>query len=72
MVIRLMQSISGDNYGTYTSYMVHLMTGMLGMPCRPCLGPRQLKFGRYQLVVTILGVLGMALFPIFFYRDFCT
>jgi hypothetical protein len=37
----------GDNDGTYTLHMVPLVTGMLGLPCRPCWGPRQLKFGDY-------------------------
>ena len=40
--------------------LVPLATDMLGLPCRPCSGPRQLKFGDYQLGVMILGVLGMA------------
>ena len=35
------------NDGTYTSHMVPLVTGMLGLPCRPCLGPRQLIAGDY-------------------------
>jgi hypothetical protein len=42
---------------TYTSYMILLTAGMLGLPCRPCSGPQQLKFGDYWLVVTILGLL---------------
>jgi hypothetical protein len=37
--------------------MPPLTAGMLGWPCQPCLGPRQLKFGDCQLVVVILGVL---------------
>ena len=32
---------------TYTTYMSPFTTGILGLPCRPCLGPRQLKFGDY-------------------------
>jgi hypothetical protein len=62
MVVQLMQSISGDNNGTYayTSHMSPFTAGMLGLPCRPCSGPRQLKFGDYKLVVPILGVQGMA------------
>jgi len=47
MVVPPTQSISGNNDGTYTLYMAPLMTGMLGLPCRPCWGPRQLKFGDY-------------------------
>jgi len=39
---------------------VPLHDGVLTLPCRPCSGPRQLKFGDYQLVVTILEDLGMA------------
>jgi hypothetical protein len=41
-------------------HMVPLTAGELGLPCRPCLGPWQLKFGDYQSVITVLWVLGMA------------
>ena len=50
MNVPSMQSISGNNDGTYTSYMVPLVTGMLGLPCRPCWGPRQLIAGDYLLI----------------------
>jgi len=60
MVVLSMQSISGNNDGTCVSHVPPLTAGMLGLPCQPCLGPWQLKFGDYQLVVVILGVLGMA------------
>ncbi len=30
------------------------------LPCRPCSGPRQLKFGDYYLLVEILGVFGVS------------
>jgi len=40
--------------------MSPFMAGMLGLPCRPCSGPRQLKVGDYKLLDTILGILGMA------------
>ena len=57
--------------------MAPLTAGMISLPCRPCLGPRQLKFENFLLVVTIWGVLGMARlhlrhYPIFQYQDFCT
>jgi len=55
-----MQNISGNNDGTYTSFMSPCTAGMLGLSCRPCSGPQQLKFGDYKLVVAILGVLVMA------------
>ena len=42
-----MQSIIGDNDGTYTSYMVPFVTDMLGLPCRSCWGPQQLIAGDY-------------------------
>jgi hypothetical protein len=48
MVVPLMQSISGGNDCTYMLYMSPLMAGMLGLPCRPCLGPWKLKFGDYR------------------------
>jgi hypothetical protein len=35
MVVPLMQSICGNNDGTYTLYMSPFMAGMLGLPCRP-------------------------------------
>ena len=35
--------------------MVSLTAGMLGLPCRPCLGPPQLVVGDYYFVVAILG-----------------
>ena len=47
MVVPQMQSISGNSDGTYMLYMAPLMAGMLGLSCRPCGGPRQLKFGDY-------------------------
>jgi hypothetical protein len=47
MVVPLLQSISSNNDSTYTLYMVPLTAGMLCLPCRQCLGPRQLKFGDY-------------------------
>jgi hypothetical protein len=79
MVMPLMQSISGNKDGTYMSYKFFRTADALTLPCRPCSGPRQLKLGDYQLVVTILGlgVLGMAClhlrhYPIICYRDFCT
>ena len=55
-----MQSMSGNNGGTYMLYMFPLMAGMPGLPCWPCSEPWQLAFDDYQLVVAILGVLGMA------------
>ena len=77
MVVLPMQRINGDNDGIYTPHMSHFTAGMLGLPCRPCSGPRQLKFGDYLLVVIIMGVLGMASlhlrhYPFFQYRDFYT
>jgi hypothetical protein len=42
------------------SYMFPRMADALTLPCQPCSGPRQLKFGDYKLVVTILRVFGMA------------
>ena len=60
MAILPMQSISNNNAGTYTSYMFSRAAGARTLPCWPCSGPRQLKFGDYQLVVMILGILGMA------------
>ena len=50
-----MQSISGNEDSTHTFYMGPLIAGKLSLPCWPCLGPCQLKFGDYQLVVAILG-----------------
>ena len=38
---------SDDNDDTYMSYMVPLVTDMLGLPCRSCWGPRQLIAGDY-------------------------
>ena len=57
--------------------MILLTAGMLGLPCRPCSGPQQLKFGDYWLVVTILGLFGVSQlhlrhYPIIYYQDFCT
>ena len=60
MVVPPMQRISGNNYGTYRLNMPPFMTSMLGLPCRPCSRPWQLKFDDYLLLVAILGVLGMA------------
>ena len=80
MVVPPMQIIGSNDDGTYASHIAPLTAGMLGLPCRPCLGLWQLKFGDYyQLVVPILGlgVIGMAHchlrhYPIIYYRDFCT
>jgi len=78
MVIPPMQIIGGNDDGTHASHMPPLTTGLLGLPCQPCLGLRQLKFGDYyQLEVPILGVIGMAHchlrhYPIIYKRDFCT
>ena len=47
MVVLPMQSISGNNEGTHTLYMAPLSASMLGLPCRLCSGPRQLKFVDY-------------------------
>jgi hypothetical protein len=47
MVVLPMQSICGGNDGTYMAYMSPFMAGMLGLPCRPCSGPWQLKFVDY-------------------------
>jgi hypothetical protein len=47
MFVPPIQSISGNNDVKYTSYMSPFTAGMLGLPCRPCLGPRQLKFDDY-------------------------
>jgi hypothetical protein len=47
MVVLPMQSIGGNNDGTYTLYMFPLMPRALGLACRPCSGPWQLKFGEY-------------------------
>jgi hypothetical protein len=44
MVVPLMQSIGGNKDGTYTSYMSPLMPHALGLVCKPCSGPLQLKF----------------------------
>jgi hypothetical protein len=48
MVVPPMQIISGGNDGIYTLNMSPFTkAGMLGLPCRPCSGPRQLKFGDF-------------------------
>jgi hypothetical protein len=47
MAVLPMESISGNNVSTHTLYMSPFTTGMLGLPCRPCSGPWQLKFGDY-------------------------
>ena len=57
MVVPPMQSIGGHNNGTYTLYMSPFTADMLQLQCRPCLGPRQLKFGDYLLLFVFLGVL---------------
>jgi len=68
----MMLSISGNNDGIYMSYMFPRMASVLTLPCRPCSGPRQLKFGNFQLVVTILGVLEMARLHLRHYPIFST
>jgi hypothetical protein len=78
MVMPPMQSISGDDDGTYASHMVivPLTAGMLGLPCRPCSGPHQLIVGDYSLEVAILPTFsGSGLHftpPFFYYADFCS
>ena len=47
MVVLPMQSIGGNNDGTYTLYMFPLTPRALGLACRPCSGPWQLKLGEY-------------------------
>ncbi len=47
MVVLPMQSIGGNNDGTYTLYMFPLMPRALGLACRPCSGPWQLRLGEY-------------------------
>jgi hypothetical protein len=44
MVIPPMQSIGGNNNGTYILYMFYLKTHALGLACQPGSGPWQLKF----------------------------
>jgi hypothetical protein len=56
MVVPPMQSISGDDGGTFVSHMVRLTAGMLGLPCRPCLRGQRLIAGKQYYVVAILGV----------------
>jgi hypothetical protein len=51
-----MQSIRGDDGGTYAWHMVPLTAGMLGLPCLLCLGPWQPIPGDYFFVVANLGV----------------
>ncbi len=46
-VVLPMQSIGGDNDGTYTSYMFPLTPRALGLAGRPCSGPWQPKFDDY-------------------------
>ena len=41
------ESQKGIGTLAYMLYMAPLMAGMLGLSCRPCGGPRQLKFGDY-------------------------
>ncbi len=47
MVVLPMQSIGGNNDGTYTLYMSPLRPHALGLACRPCSGPWQLRLGEY-------------------------
>ncbi len=47
MVVLLIQSISNNNNDTYILYMFPLMPPALGLACRPCSGPWQLKLGDY-------------------------
>ncbi len=47
IIVPLMQSIGGNNDGTYMLYMFPLTPRALGLACWPCLGPWQLKFGEY-------------------------
>jgi hypothetical protein len=47
IVVPLMQSIGGNNDGTYMFYMFPLTPHALGLACRPCSGPWQLKVGDY-------------------------
>ncbi len=76
MVVLSMQSISGNNDGTYTLYMFPFMPLALGLACRPCSGPWQLKFGDHWFIVKISGVWGVARLHlrhhhIFFHQNFC-
>ncbi len=47
MVVLPMQSIGGNNNGTYMLYMFSLTPRALGLACLPCSGPWQLKLGEY-------------------------
>jgi hypothetical protein len=47
MVIRPMQSVGGNNGGTYMLYMSPVMARVLGLAHRPWSGPRQLTAGDY-------------------------
>ena len=75
MVVPLIENISGEDGSTYVVYgLPHGWHAQFAMPA--CSGPRQLKFGDYQLVAKILGVLGMTglhlwHYPIIFNQDFC-
>ncbi len=56
VIVPPMQSIGGNNKGTYTLYMSPLMPQALGLVCPPCSEPWQQNFSDCQLVVMIWGL----------------
>jgi hypothetical protein len=61
IIVPLMQSIGSNNDSAYMLYMFSLTPCALGLACRPCLGPWQLKFGEYYLALKDFRGLGASI-----------